>query len=101
MPTYVYKCKTHGTFEIIEKMENATWDYPCPDCGLKAQRAAESLVTDWVPHTDGFYRTDRQGLVGKEGGDKQDYVRKIYEQTTGEKAPPPATDVPKNSSEKY
>jgi len=101
MPTYVYKCKTDGVFEIVQKMEDATWDYPCPECGMKAQRDTNTLVKDVTYHTDGFYTTDRKGLVGKNGGDKQDYVRKIYEQTTGEKAPPPATDVPRNSSEKY
>lgn len=99
MPTYIYKCINDGVFEIVQKMSEDHTEYPCPDCGLRSKRLFGSPPV--VYHTDGFYTTDRKGLVGKSGGDKQDYVRKLYEDTTGEPAPPPATDVPRNSSEKY
>lgn len=38
MPTYVFRCRRHGAFEMRLRMADAVSAYPCPQCGEDAVR---------------------------------------------------------------
>lgn len=56
MPTYEYRCKSCGIFEVIQKM-TADSLQSCPECGEKVER-----LISYNPHIifkgSGFYVTD-------------------------------------------
>lgn len=93
MPTYTYTCPKDGDFEVVLKMQEVTACQECPTCSTHSPRNFQidlnNVPTIW--HTDGAHNTD----YGKTGH-KQDQLAKAYEKETGEKAPEPAKDVPKN-----
>lgn len=98
MARYDYCCKQHGVFEVEKAMSEAGREETCPDCGEVANRVFQPVMDIW--HTDGAHKTDYFSGVGRVGT-KADQLRENYERTTGEKAPPPAPDVPRNSSNPY
>jgi len=36
VPTYDYRCSTHGRFEAFGRMKDDTREAPCPSCGVPA-----------------------------------------------------------------
>jgi hypothetical protein len=79
-------------------MDNCNDVAPCPACQMNMTRVFTAPPV--LFNSDGFHATDYgKGNVGI--GDNQELIRKQYERATGEKAPPPAADVPKNSRDKY
>jgi hypothetical protein len=43
MPEYGFICKEHGQFVKSMSMQEATWTYPCPECGADCFRDTGSL----------------------------------------------------------
>ena len=88
---YPYHCNDcNQEFEFEKPMKD---EFPavveCVIChGPDTQRVWETKPIKY--NSDGFHNTD----YGKYGY-KQDLLRKRYEMTTGEPAPPPAKDVPR------
>jgi hypothetical protein len=71
----------------------------CPVCGAPAKRVYTAPPVAF--NCDGFHQTDYgKGNDGR-AGDKRELLNKQWSQAWGEPPPPPAADVPKNSSEKY
>lgn len=69
-------------------------DVMCAECGKKAARVFSPVVDVW--HCDGAHKTDY--FSGHGGiGTRAEQLRRKYERVTGEKAPPPARDVPRNA----
>lgn len=97
MPTYEFLCRDHGPFEVVRKYADAGEPADCPVCHHKAQRLYSSVPDIW--HTDGAHKTDYGR--GNHIGDKRTALNKLWSKQWGEKPPPPATDVPRNSGEKY
>lgn len=93
MPQYTYLCLKDGNFEVTRHMRDVKATEACPICQTQASRNFQVDLTG-VPaiwYTDGSHKGDYSKT-----GHKQDQAARQYEKTTGEKAPPPATDVPKN-----
>jgi len=98
VPTYVYTCKEHGTYEITKGMSLSGRNEPCPLCGVDGKRVYGSPPV--IFHADGFHQTDYgRGRLNRTG-DKTDNLNRNWSQATGETPPPPATDVSRNSGEK-
>ena len=98
MPTYSFICEKCGKFESIMRMKDAVSVTYCPTCGKSSNRDWQRDLTTVgeIWYTDGSHKGD----YGKHGH-KDDILRKKYEEFTGEKAPPPAKDIPKNLNHKY
>lgn len=86
---YEFKCVEHGPFIVEAPMKDGPGERSCPTCDEPAQRIYESSPDIW--YTDGAHKTDYFKY-----GNKQDYLAKEYEAQTGEKAPEPAKDAPRN-----
>lgn len=97
MARYDYRCDEHGSFEVNKPMSDAGRVETCPVCGVTAARVFAVPPVHY--HTDGFHATDYFKGNGR-AGTKADLLRKDYEKQYGEPAPPPAPDVPRNSSDK-
>lgn len=97
MPTYLYRCATHGVFELVEKISEAGGPRPCPSCGVMSRRVYTPVIDVW--HTDGAFKTDH--VNDTLPGDKRERLNKQWSAAWGEPPPPPAPDVPKNSGEKW
>lgn len=97
MPTYEFYCRDHGIFEVVRKMADAGEPADCPVCHTRSQRLFASVPDVW--HCEGSHKGDygRGNFVG----DKRTALNKAWSKFYGEKPPPPAADVPRNSSEKY
>ncbi len=66
MPYYVYVCRKRHITEVKQKFD----DEPlakCPECGATCHRVPQ--LTNWIPKTSGFYRTDKV-LSDKKGSDE-------------------------------
>lgn len=97
MPTYEFLCQHHGPFEVVRKVADAGEPADCPVCQQRAQRLYTSAPDIW--HCDGAHKTDYG--TGNHVGDKRTALNKLWSNHWKEKPPPPAADVPRNSSEKY
>ncbi len=92
---YIFRCRQDGEFEITSPMREGPPKYvECPECQDEAARVYQSLTDIW--HCQGAHKTDYDRY-----GDRKEALNKKWEAMTGEKAPEPAKDVPRNSSEKY
>lgn len=98
MPTYVFRCATHGEFEIVRKMAEAGEPAGCPECGLDADRVWLPTPDVWA--CDGSHKGDYGKGNDGQAGSKRDLLNKRWSKAWGEKPPAPAKDVPKNSRDK-
>jgi putative FmdB family regulatory protein len=57
MPTYVYKCKACGEFEIHQPIKDDTFKI-CPKCGDKEIMKVVSASVGFVLKGGGFYQND-------------------------------------------
>jgi putative FmdB family regulatory protein len=97
MPAYEFYCEDHGIFEVVRKMADAGEPAECPQCHQSAQRLYYAAPDIW--HCDGAHKTDYG--TGNHTGDKRTALNKAWSKFYKEKPPPPAKDVPSNSSDKY
>jgi len=67
MPIYQYRCKEHGTFEVISPMPGNDFEN-CPNCGGEAKR-----IIAPVNHTFGWRLSDASHIKGN----KDELVRDI------------------------
>ena len=56
MPTYEYRCKRCGTFEIMQPISEDPL-FSCPHCGEKVSRLISSNV-NFILKGSGFYTTE-------------------------------------------
>lgn len=92
---YEYDCYTHGAFEIEAPIDTGPPSVVyCPQCHEGAMR--NYVIPPIHFHTQGFHATDYD-----KHGDKLERLNKQWSKETGEAPPPPAKDVPKNSSDPY
>lgn len=98
MPTYEFECDQcdvrHST---TRRMSEAGEPFQCPKCGGPTRRIFFAAPVTW--HTDGAHVTDYGR--GNHIGTKNDELNRIWSKQFGEAPPPPASDVPKNSGEKF
>ena len=94
MPVYVYRCKEHGVFEVVQKYEDASWTHPCPTCGMQAKKSFGDVPVHY--HTDGFFSTDHFKGDNRPG-DKRERLNKDFERAGYGKPPPPDKSVPRNA----
>lgn len=94
MPTYVFRCKTHGLFELVRKIDERGADAQCPECGMKSTRIFSAVPDIW--RTDGSHKGDYGTGNDGQAGDKATLLNKRWEEYYGEKAPPPDPNAPKN-----
>jgi len=99
MPTYIFRCQTHGEFEVYRGFDEPTSPVNCPICGSPARRVYQPIPDIW--HCDGAHKTDYGRGVNALPGDKRDVLNRRWKEAWKEDPPPPAPDVPKNRSEKY
>jgi putative FmdB family regulatory protein len=52
MPVYEYRCKRHGEFERMAKMEQSSRPAPCPRCDKPAARILSSVRGAQLPATE-------------------------------------------------
>lgn len=97
MALYNFICAEHGRFEKSMPMADAVSEIACPECGELSHRdwQGDHGNLAWIPYCDGFHVTD----YGKRQH-KQDALARAYELETGEKAPEPAKDAPRNYKRK-
>lgn len=93
MPQYTYTCPVHSDFEVTRNMREVKATECCPVCEKQSTRNFQAdlrgVVDIW--YTDGAHKTDYGS-----SGHKQDRFAKEYERQTGEKAPAPDPNVPRN-----
>lgn len=90
---YIYKCDEHGTFEANAPIEKGPGKIrQCPLCSQDSFRVYSSPPVHY--HAQGFHKTDYD-----KDGDKLEKLNKTWSRQFGEKPPPPAKDVDKNSGE--
>ena len=97
MARYDFQCPKCGLIEIAAKMTEVKETMDCPKCGNPIRRIYQPVPDVW--HTDGAHKTDYGS--GNTVGTKRDALNKAWSKAWGEEPPPPAADVPANSSEKY
>lgn len=98
MPDYTFACSECGNFVITMSMRDAKSVHECPKCGgLSVRNWKEDIdKIGEIWYTDGAHKTD----YGKHGH-KRDIIMNKYEKITGEKAPPPATDIDTQGSREH
>jgi putative FmdB family regulatory protein len=97
MARYDHKCPTHGVFEIVRKMIDAEWEVPCPACGTLSTRVVYPVPDTW--NCDGSFKHDH--INDGRPGDKLERLNKQWVDAGWGDPPPPAPEVPRNSSEKH
>jgi len=91
---YDFSCGKHITEVSAPIAEGPPDVVQCFECGEPSKRIWSALPAHY--HCQGFHKTDYD-----KNGDRLEQLGKQYEKTYGEKLPPPAKDVPKNSGEIY
>lgn len=97
MAEYLFGCPEHGVYSVFRPMARAGDPALCPTCEAPGTRIY--TVTPDIWHCDGAHKTDYG--KGNFTGDKRTALNKQWSQFYKEPPPPPAADVPRNSSEKY
>lgn len=89
---YEFRCKEHGSYIVQAPITEGPTKRDCPSCGNEGVRIYESVTDIW--HTDGAHKD-----MYDERGDKKERLNREWSRATGEKPPPPAPDIPRNSGE--
>ena len=93
---YRFHCDVHGEFLIQASIHDGPpTEVTCSVCGVVAQRKYEAIREHW--NCQGAHRTDYD-----DQGDKVERLNRTWSKHLGGiKPPPPASSVPRNSSEPY
>lgn len=92
---YPYHCDIHGEFEIQAPIKEGPPNLVhCPVCHKAGKRIYTITEEHW--HCQGSHKSDYD-----KHGDKVEHLNRSWSKHFGEKPPPPASDVPRNSSEPY
>lgn len=58
MPSYDYKCKEHGIFNVKIPLSDVSFPVTCPDCGQDMSKIFHPVAVSFKG--GGFYRTDNR-----------------------------------------
>jgi predicted nucleic acid-binding Zn ribbon protein len=102
---YLYRCTAADDRESYFEVEAPMAEGPphvvyCPTCSMPATRVYTAPPIKWntsgAHGRAGHYQGDYDSK-----GDKLERLNANWSKATGQKPPPPASDVPKNSSDPY
>lgn len=94
---YDFTCGEHNLEVEASIKDGPPSEVVCEVCGETMRRVYNMPSVEF--HCDGFYSTDYTNDTRT--GDKLTQLNESWSKATGEKPPPMASDVPRNSKEKY